>query len=504
MKIFDAASVKQIDAITIAQEPVLSVDLMERAARACYLWMKKRLQARQTISVFCGMGNNGGDGLALARMLAAGNHRLKVYQIMHAENASEDFLLNQKRLKGIRNIAFTKLSEADALPDIGEKELVIDAIFGSGLNRPAEGLVAKIIDHVNASGAKVIAIDIPSGLFCEDNRENNMSHIIHADYTLSFQFPKLSFLFAENEEYVGQWFVLDIGLHPGAIQETESRYHWVTAGDVRQHFRPRSRFAHKGHFGHALLLAGSKGKTGAALLAAHACIRSGSGLTSAYIPGCGYHAFQSRLPEVMCLTDENEERLSQLPKLDAYNAIAAGPGMGTHDDTARMLKLLIQEAPCPLILDADALNILAENPTWLDFLPPGSVLTPHPKEFDRLAGKATSGYERLLNAREMGRRFHLYIVLKGAYTSVVCPDGNVWFNSTGNPGMASGGSGDVLTGILLGWMAQNYTSLQASLIAVYLHGLAGDLAAKRKGQTGMIASDIIEMLPGATKSLSPE
>lgn len=501
MKIFDADSVKKIDAFTIAEEPVHSVDLMERAARACYKWIKKRIPGKQRISVFCGMGNNGGDGLALSRMLAAAGHSLKVYQILHAKKASDDSLINEKRLEGIRNILFRKLGEGDALPEIGKEELVIDAVFGSGLNRPAEGFVAEIIRHINASGAGVIAIDIPSGLFSEDNSANDMTHIIHADYTLSFQFPKLSFLFPEHAAFVGEWFVLDIGLHPGAIEQTQSKYHWVCLSDLKAYFRPRKRFAHKGHFGHALLLAGSKGKTGAALLAANACIRSGSGLITASIPESGYQAFQSRLPEVMCVVDAHQEHLSTLPGLDAFNAIAAGPGLGKHEDTARMLKLLIQQTPCPLILDADALNILSENPTWIDFLPAGSILTPHPKEFDRLAGKAQSGYERLQKAITLSRRFQLYVILKGAYTAVVCPDGNCWFNSTGNPGMATGGSGDVLTGVLLGWMAQNYPPLQASLIATFLHGMAGDLASRQKGQTALIASDIIEMLPKAGKSL---
>lgn len=497
MKIFNASKTKEIDAYTIKNEPVKSVDLMERAARKCFEWIKRRLKHDHHVHVFCGLGNNGGDGLAIARMIAGSGKKVTVYKILHAAKVSDDFLVNEKRLKGLRNLHLEAIHEGDHFPTIGDNDVVIDAIFGSGISRSLEGFLAHLVAHINASPGVVISIDLPSGLFVEDNRQNDPEAIIKADYTLTFQFPKLSFLFASNEKFVGDWHVLDIGLHPDAISNTETMHFYLDVADVQQLYRPRKKYSHKGHYGHALLLAGSRGKMGAAVLAARSCLRSGAGLLTIALPGCGYDIIQTSVPEAMCIADPDDEIIKDLPDLAVYNAIGIGPGIGLHPETQRAFKRLIQDTPCPLVIDADAINMLAENPTWLDFLPAWSVLTPHPKEFDRLTGVAACDEDRFMKGIEFSRRFQLVLVLKGAHTVVISPDGRCFFNSTGNPGMATGGSGDVLTGMILGWMAQRYTPLQSAIMAVYLHGMAGDFAFKGKGFEGLVAGDLVEMIPKA-------
>lgn len=500
MKILNATQIREIDASTIANEPITSIDLMERAAKKCYEWIRRKLRKHKTVKVFCGMGNNGGDGLVIARMLAGTGYRVNVYKVLHSDRPSEDFAINEKRLNGVKNLHFETIADGDPMPAIDAEDLVVDAMLGSGLARPLEGLLAKVVMHINAVNSVVVAIDFPSGLFCEDNRENNHKHIIKADYTLTFQVPKLAFMFASNDQYVGQWFVLDIGLDAHAIRKADSKNHFLLASDVRTLYRPRRKFAHKGHFGHAYLVAGSYGKSGAAVLAAKAALRSGAGLLTVQIPNSAYQVLQTAVPEAMCMADDHPQIVSGLSNLENYNAIGVGPGLGTHDQTARTLKLLIQNTTVPMVLDADALNILADNLTWCGFLPKGSIFTPHPGEFDRLAGKTTDEHDRLEKAMELAHRFQVHIVLKGAHTVVVCPDGRCFFNSTGNPGMATGGSGDVLTGMILGWLAQNYSPLHSCLLGVYLHGRAGDLAANRKGFEGLIAGDIIDMIPKAIKT----
>ncbi len=500
MKILHAAQIREIDRYTIENEPVASIDLMERAAKKCYEWIRRHMKRKRHIRVFCGMGNNGGDGLVIARMLAGTGHQVTAYKVQHTSGASEDFMINEKRLTGVKNLHYATIQEGEPLPGIADDDLVIDALLGSGLTRPLEGLLADVVRHINAARAVVIAIDFPSGLFCEDNRENIDKHIIRADYTLTFQLPKLAFMFASNEQYIGSWFLIDIGLHPEAIRQAETKHHYIQASDIRSLYRGRKRFAHKGHFGHAYLMAGSYGKTGAAVLAARGAVRSGLGLLTVQLPSCGYDVIQTAVPEAMCVPDEQAHFVSEVADLEGYHVVGTGPGIGTHEQTARALKLLIQNTAVPMVLDADALNILSENLTWCGFLPKGSVFTPHPGELDRLAGKSGNDHDRLDKAVELAHRFQVHIVLKGAYTAVIAPDGRCFFNSTGNPGMATGGSGDVLTGMIVAWLAQNYSTLHSCLMAVYLHGRAGDLAANRKGHEGLIAGDIIEHIPKAIKT----
>jgi NAD(P)H-hydrate epimerase len=494
MKIFPVEKIRELDAYTIAHEPVTSVDLMERAARQCFNWIMAKMPGGKAFLVFCGTGNNGGDGLVIARLLAEKRREVRVHIFRSSKEAGPDFQVNYDRLRKNPKIKIVEHAEGEVPADLPAGAIVIDALFGSGLNKPLEAWYARIIETMNAMDAfRKIAIDMPSGLFGEDNLKNT-GVVFRADITLSFQFPKLAFMFAENEAYTGEWQVLPIGLHPKFIEENDAIAFMVGKEDVAPLVQRRKRFAHKGKFGHALLIAGSKGKMGAAILSSKACLRAGAGLVTAHIPACGYNAMQTAVAEVMVSTDEEENYLGNIPDISSYTAIGVGPGLGKEDQTQKMLKLLIQEANLPMLLDADALNILGENKTWLAFLRPGCVLTPHPKEFDRMAGESTCGYERWKKQIEFSRRFNVYVVLKGAYTSISFPDGRCYFNSSGCPGMATAGSGDVLTGIILGLLAQGYKAGDACLLGVYIHGLAGEVAAGRKSITGMIAGDITEAL----------
>lgn len=500
MKVLSVAQVREADAYTIANEPVSSADLMERAGLACAVWLLKQYGRNHHYLVFCGNGNNGGDGLVIARHLADNGCHVETYIVRAASSDSQDFTVNLSRLhkQGRVTVSVFNTSEDPVLPVLDDA-IVVDAIFGSGLSREPEGVTAEIIDAINATTTDVVAIDIPSGLFGDDNLQNSYRHVIHATHTLTFQQPKLSFFFAENSEFTGRFHVLDIGLHRQFLEEAETPYYFVTKEDARKYIRPRAKFSHKGTFGHALLIAGGKGKMGAAVLATRACLRAGAGLVTAYIPSCGESVLQSSVPEAMLLFSESETEIAGTTLPEKFSAIGIGPGIGASEQTANALKQLLQNFNQPLVCDADALNILAQNPTWLEFLPENSVLTPHPGEFDRLAGKQSTGYERMETQREMAMKLGVFIVLKGAYTSIACPDGTVYFNSTGNPGMATGGSGDVLTGIITGLLAQGFPSEDACVLGVYLHGLAGDLAAAENSEEALIAGDLVTHLGQAWK-----
>ncbi|HET6245030.1 MAG: NAD(P)H-hydrate dehydratase [Bacteroidetes bacterium] len=503
MKILNAQQIRDVDAHTIANEPIDSIDLMERAAMACTDEISSMFDKTKLFFVFCGQGNNGGDGLAISRQLYERGYDVKVFLADFSSNESEGYLINKKKLKNY-GIDVIRLSEK-GLPFIKGNSVIIDAVFGIGLNREVQGEYAKTIHHLNLvseKGIPVVSIDLPSGLFDEDNSSNNTHNIIRASITLTFQVPKLAFMFSENSVYVGKWKVLNIGLDEGYIEKLSSPYNYIDFKTAASLYKRRDVFSHKGIFGHALLIAGSYGKMGAAVLAAKACLRSGTGLLTTHIPGSGYSILQTTVPESMVHSDINEKTISECFAIEKYTAIGAGPGIGTEKITAVVIKALLQNSTSPLVLDADALNILSENKTWLSFLPPSTILTPHLKEFERLAGKTSNSFQRLALVREFAKKNNLVLVLKGANTAIAFADGTVWFNSTGNPGMATAGSGDVLTGILTGLIAQGYGVLQASIFGVYLHGLSGDFAKEELGEDALIASDIIKYLPKAFLALS--
>jgi len=500
LNILPVEKIREADAYTIAHEPIKSIDLMERAARACTQWLSEYAAMYKNYKVLCGMGNNGGDGLAMARILHNKGLNVEVFYIKHAQQASADNLENFKKIANIPGLVVTEVFENEPLPEVEKGDVFIDALLGSGLNKPVTGFLAGIIKQVNESDAFIVSVDIPSGLFVSQSNDSKGA-IIRADYTLSFQLPKLAFFIPENETYVGEWVLLDIGLDEEFIKHCNTNYYLTTQQDCKDIYRPRHKFDHKGTFGHALLIAGSLGKTGAAIMAAKACLRAGAGLVTAHIPLCAMDSMQSALPEAMVSIDESDTHFSALPDLSPYRAMAIGPGLGMHDESVKQLKLLIQEARRPLIMDADALNILAENKTWLPFMRPGTILTPHPKEFERLTSKVDNQYNRLEILQAFATRFQLYVILKGAYSTVACPDGSLYFNPTGNPGMATGGSGDVLTGILLGLLSSGYSPKEACILGVWLHGKAGDIAARKWSQPSLIASDIIQYLGKAFKKI---
>ncbi len=501
MKVLPIEKVREADKYTIENEPVDSIELMERAGRAAFKWIYKKLKRGDRVKVFAGLGNNGGDGLVIARMLSKQNIPVDVYVIRYSDETTDDFRINYERLKMMPEVRMYDLKDIAQMPDLKATDIIVDAIFGSGLSKPVSGFIAKVIHAINESKSIVIAIDTPSGLFADTSSIKHKNNIIKADYTLSFQFPKFAFFSSENEEYVGEWEVIPIGLHPDFIKDVDAENFYVDEDEIRRIMHQRSKFSHKGSYGHALLISGSIGKMGAASMASKAALRSGLGLLTTHVPKCGMNVLQTSAMEAMASIDKDDYVFSAHPDLDMYNAIGIGPGLGTEPKTQSAIKLLIQNAGIPLLIDADAINILAENKTWISFLPPNSIITPHPKEFERIAGKASSGFDRMELQREFSLKNSVYVVLKGAYTSTSCPDGTCYFNSTGNPGMATAGSGDVLTGIILGLMAQSYMPFEAAIMGVFLHGLSGDHAASKLSQPAMIAGDIIDYIPNAYKEI---
>ncbi|MBN2637827.1 MAG: NAD(P)H-hydrate dehydratase [Bacteroidales bacterium] len=501
MKILPVEEIRAADAYTIQNEPIADIDLMERAARKLFGWMMKRVDNTHRIVIFAGLGNNGGDGLALARLLHNAEYNVAVYVLRYSEKTSDSFEENYNRLNEIAAESVFDLNNTDRFPNIDRNDVLVDAIFGSGLTRPVSGFTETIIENINMTKAVKIAIDIPSGLYTDTSSNESKSTILKADYTLTFQFPKYAFLIPENDQFVGKWEILDIELHPDFIQQVKVQNHFILNEDVAGWIKKRPKFSHKGTYGHALLIAGSYGKVGAAILAAHACLRSGVGLLHVHIPKVAYPIMQTALPEAMISIDRYDHYFSEVPNIEAYNAIGIGPGLGMENQSQMAFKLLIQQYRQPMVIDADALNILSENKTWLSFLAPDSILTPHPKEFERLAGQWKNDFEKIEKLRAFCQKFGIIVVLKGANTATCLRDGTCYFNSTGNPGMATAGSGDVLTGIITGLLAQHYAPAHAAILGTYLHGKAGDLAAKKQGENALIAGDIIKYLGKAFQKL---
>jgi len=494
MKLFTSKQISELDKYTIENEPISDIDLMERAALQITHWIVKRFSTEQKMVFFAGPGNNGGDALAIARQLAEFDYQCEVYLMDFGKELKGSPKINWKRLEDQRKVKLERINHENDFPEINEPDILIDGLFGSGLNRPLEGLVAAIVKKINQLNNTLIAIDIPSGLMGEDNSSNTLTHIIQADFTLTFQFPKISFLFPENESYTGKWEVLPIGLNPDGIKSISSDIHLIENDDVSGLMPPRQKFAHKGTFGHALLIAGSYGKMGAAVLASHACLRSGTGLLTTHIPRLGYSILQTAIPEAMTSIDQHDSMFTEFPDLSSFSAVGIGPGLNKKQNSKKAFGELLENISVPLIIDADGLNLLSENKEWYDKLPENTILTPHPGEFQRLAGDSENSYKRLQTQLAFSKKYKVILVLKGAFTCITTPAGKIYFNSTGNPGMATAGSGDVLTGIILGFLAQHIPAEDAAILGVYVHGLAGDLAAEQNSETALIAGDIVQCL----------
>ncbi|MCR4602339.1 MAG: NAD(P)H-hydrate dehydratase [Prevotella sp.] len=504
MKIFTATQIHELDNYTIEHEPIKPVDLMERAARAITTAIISRWSREIPVVIFAGPGNNGGDALAVARMLINQNYQVQTYLFNISGKLSAECAENKQRLithKG--HPLFTEVTQEFDPPTLEQGMLVVDGLFGSGLNKPLAGGFASLVKYINASKAQVVSIDVPSGLMTEDNSYNVRANIIHATVTLTLHQLKLSYLFPEYQQFIGHLQILDIGLSTEGIDKIDATYSILEHNDVCSLLKPRSPFAHKGSMGHALLVAGSYGMAGAAILAARACMRAGAGKLTIHTPRRNISILQTAIPEAVLHADREETIFSEGLATDHFQALAIGPGIGTAEQTAIAMIAQIRRAQCPIVADADALNILALRHAWLQQLPKDIILTPHPGELERLEGQCTDSYERLSKARQLSERLHAYVILKGHYTAICLPDGHVLFSSTGNAGMATAGSGDVLTGILLGLLARGYEQREACILGVYLHGLAGDLAAADLGQESLMASDIISHLPRAFRHLAP-
>lgn len=492
MKIFTASQIKEWDAYTIANEPVTSIELMERAALQCAEWLTHNGYAHKQMHIFCGKGNNGGDGLVIARYLLQKKCKVTVYVLEFGHKGTDDFQTNLHRLHPLTfDIHFIQ-SEL-FFPVITADAVIVDAMLGTGLSKPLDGITQKLVQHLNQSGAERISIDVPTGMYVDASCKDHT--VFQAHHTLSFQATKLCFLMDENQEAFGKVHILPIGLHKTFETITASSFFLIDQQLIQTIYKKRKDFSHKGTYGHALILSGSYGKMGAAVLMTKACMRSGAGLATAHIPQCGYTILQSAVPEAMTETDTNQFHLSQLPKeLLRYAATGIGPGIGLHEETANMVIDLLKQTHQPTVLDADALNLLSIKQNLNELLHEDCILTPHPKEFERLFGKAANDFERMQSALHHAAKLNVHIVLKTHHTLIACPDGKAYFNSTGNAGMATAGSGDVLSGILTGLLAQGYRAEEACVLGVYLHGLAGDIAAKELSQEAMLAGDIVENL----------
>lgn len=486
MKLLSPQQIHAWDAYTIENEPVTSIDLMERAARQCTNFLLDQQLVQDGIKIFCGKGNNGGDGLAIARHLIEAGLQPSVYILEFGAKGTDDFQTNLARLHQLTSdIYFVQAKEF--FPALVEHDLIIDALYGSGLNRPLKDLSAELVEYINSANATVISIDVPSGMFIDKSSKGNA--VIKATYTLTFQSLKLCFIVTENASYFGGVHVMDIGLLPQFLNEVKAP-ELITLKAIKSSYKERTAFAHKGNFGHALLIAGNKGKMGAAIMAAKACLKTGPGLVTLNTDECFFNAVHIAVPEAMCVTRTEE--------IDAekFTTIGIGPGIGTDDISAALLFQTLENLPKPMVLDADALNILSQHKDWLNKIPAGSIITPHPKEFERLFGKTNNDFEKMEIALAASKKYPFTIVLKGHYT-LIASNGEALFNTTGNAGLAKGGSGDVLTGMLTALLAQGYKATQAAMLGVYLHGLAADIASQNIAVESILASDVIDHISDA-------
>lgn len=493
MKIFTTAEIKAIEHYTIENEPVSSLDLMERAASAVTCEIISRWLPNKRIVVFAGPGNNGGDAIAVARMLIEQGYRVEIFLFnIGSGKLSEECSKNKERLLELGDVDFTEITNEFAPPYLSKEDLVIDGLFGTGLKEPLKGGFTALVKYINESKAFIVSIDVPSGMFGEWNLENNRRNIITANLTLTFQFPKLAFFFAENSEFIGEWKILDIELSKDAIKNSPTDYYLVDKNDVKRVLKKRNNFSNKYDYGSALIVGGSYGMMGAPLLSSRAAIKSGAGIVNVHSPRCGYTILQSAVPEAIFDADRHDIVVTDIKLKHKYNSVALGPGLGTNDMTVDAIEALLKSREEPCILDADALNCIAKRPVLLNYIPVMSIITPHAKEFDRIFGEQLTEEMRLRKAIEVSRYYNIIVVLKGHHTMTIRPDGKIYINMSGNAGMATAGSGDVLLGIISSFVAQGYKPEVSAVIGVFIHGHAGDIALKTEGEYGLRAGDIIK------------
>lgn len=490
--VITAAQTREADRHTIETAPITSIDLMENASLAFVTVFMQLYPDRNThVLICCGTGNNGGDGLATARLLQERSYdAIAVWIARFSGRESDEFAANAARLYNTP-IPITEFFPGDELPTI-HQSVVIDALLGSGLNKPLAEDWLRMVEHINQADKPIVAVDIPTGLRA-DGVLPPSEQTIKAHHVISFQRPKLSFFFPESAKAIERFHVVDIGLDEAFIEKLPSDFKLIEPSDIRQVYRNRKPFSHKGTYGHALIIAGDTKTLGAALLACGACLYSGAGLTTACIPATGLTALNTRLPEVMYCTQD------ELPTMwDRFDAVGVGPGLGQR---ISLLEDSADHVDKPMVVDADALTFLSQNKELMDRLPKHSILTPHMKEFDRLFGVHDSWWERVQTARQQAIALQLIILLKNQYSFIALPDGNVLINPTGNPAMASGGMGDVLTGMLTAFLAQGYPPRSAAILACYLHGAAGDLLANDSGMAVVPAGQLIQAIPSTFGNL---
>lgn len=492
MKIFNTIQSKNLDVYTQKEQHINSLQLMERAAEQCAAWLTKQYANTTPFVLFCGLGNNGGDGLAIARMLYYLNYNISVFVVKYSTKTSNDFDENFTMLTKLTSIKIIH-SEYE-IPQIDKKSIVVDAIFGAGLNRPLTGISKTLITHLNNCQNIKISIDIPSGLQYENNQHVETQSILKANYTLTFNYPKLSFLLPQTAHYVGNWHLLDIQLSSHYQEITPCDFKFVTEKTIHNLLISRNVFSHKGTYGHAEMIGGSYGKMGAVVLATKAILKSGAGLATAYTPNCGMQILQITVPEAMWTNNSDSDHFLRGDYISTQKTIGIGPGMGTQTETAYFLQQVLKNTTKPMAIDADALNILAANLDWMSEIPQQSILTPHPKEFSHLVGNFNNDTDKLDKLKKFADSHNCIVVLKGAHTAIAIPNETIYINSTGNAGMATGGSGDVLTGIITGLLAQQYSPKNAAILGVYIHGLSGDLAVKEMGKASLVASDLVAYL----------
>ena len=496
MKIFSSEQLYQADKATTESQNITSEELMERAGIQVFNWLHERLQGAQVpIHIFCGIGDNGGDGLVVGRKLIENGYNVIVYVVNCRDKRSQNFLHNYDKIKNVtKNWPILMKGEED-FPEINSEDIIVDGIFGIGLNRCPKGWVKKLIQYLNKSKAFKLAIDIPSGLYSNTPLED-FDAVLIANHTLTFQTPKLSFFLPETAPFVSSFDVLDIGLDRGFLNNTEPVAQLISKAEAQRFYNPRNKFGHKGTFGHTLIVAGSYGKIGAAVLSATAAFRIGAGMVTAFVPKCGYTILQTAIPEAMVITDKEEHFVSDISFDFEPAAIGIGMGIGKNEATVAALKNILENAKTPMVIDADALNILSENKEFLKLLPKNAILTPHPGELKRLVGEWKNDYDKLEKVKKFSKKHEVVAIIKGAYSVTVYGE-KIYINTSGNPGMATAGSGDALSGVITGLLSQGYDPLLASVFGVYMHGKAGDIAASQTGYEAMMAGDIIDNLSEA-------
>lgn len=501
MKIFTTQDIRGIERMTMEKQGISSLELMERAASAIACELISRWTPARKFIFFAGSGNNGGDALAVARILVEQGYKVEAFLFnIGGDHLTRECETNRDRLMELGRVDFTEINKGNFNPPyIADDDIVVDGLFGSGLREPLTGGFKAMVRYINENSKTIVSIDVPSGLFGEWNSENDRNNIVRATLTLAIGFPRLSFYFAENAEFVGEVKVLDIDFDHETVAKTKTHMYYVEESNISRVINHRKPYCNKFDFGRLLLVAGSYGMMGAAIMAARAALRTGCGTVTVHAPRCGMTIMQTAVPEAMFAADKQEIVTSDITLRFRYSAIGLGPGIGSNKLTIDALERFLINAKEPCVLDADALNCIRERPTLLNTLPVKSILTPHAGEFDRLFGEYYSEETRLRKAIEVTRLYNVIIVLKGRHSTVVRPDGQLSINIAGNPGMATAGSGDVLTGMIASLLAQGYSPEISAVAGAYLHAKAGDIARKAKGAAGMLASDIIEAIPEALR-----